>query len=74
MIGDIVHINFTDFTDGLPAFLTIILMPFTSSIVEGMSFGFISYTLLKLVTGKYKEINPIMYVLSIIFIIHLSIA
>ncbi|SJZ68918.1 putative MFS transporter, AGZA family, xanthine/uracil permease [Garciella nitratireducens DSM 15102] len=74
MIGDIVHINFTDFTDGLPAFLTIILMPFTSSIVEGMSFGFISYTLLKLVTGKYKEINPIMYVLSIIFIIHFSIA
>lgn len=71
MIGEIIHIDFTDFTNGLPAFLTIILMPLTCSIVEGMAFGFISFTLLKLITGRTKEINPLMYVLSIIFIIHL---
>lgn len=71
MIGEIVHIDFTDFTNALPAFLTIILMPLTASIVEGMSFGFIAYTLLKLVTGRVEEINPLMYVLSIIFAIHL---
>jgi AGZA family xanthine/uracil permease-like MFS transporter len=71
MIGEIVHIDFTDFTNALPAFLTIILMPLTSSIVEGMAFGFIAYTLLKVVTGRVKEINPLMYVLSIIFTIHL---
>lgn len=74
MIADIVNINFKEFTDGLPAFLTIIMMPLTFSIVEGMAFGFISYTVLKLATGKYKEINPIMYVLAIIFIVHLAIA
>lgn len=74
MVGDIVNINFSEFTDGLPAFLTIIMMPLTFSIVEGMSFGFISYTVLKLATGKYKEINPIMYVLAIMFIVHLAIA
>jgi len=71
MIGEIVHIDFSDFTNALPAFLTIILMPLTSSIVEGMAFGFIAYTLLKLVAGRVKEINPLMYVLSIIFAIHL---
>ena len=71
MISEIVHIDFTDFTNALPAFLTIILMPYTGSIVEGMSFGFIAYTLLKLVVGKAKEINPLMYVLCIIFAIHL---
>ncbi len=74
MISEIVHINFTDFTEGMPAFLTLIMMPLTFSIVEGMSFGFIAYTVLKLVTGKHKDLNPIMYALSILFIIHLVIA
>ncbi|MBP2662927.1 MAG: adeQ 2, partial [Firmicutes bacterium] len=66
-----VHIDFTDFTNALPAFLTIILMPLTCSIVEGMAFGFITFTLLKLVTGRTKEIHPLMYVLAIIFAVHL---
>lgn len=74
MIGEIVHIDFTDFTEALPAFLTIIVMPLTLSIVDGMSFGFIAYILLKLATGKYKEIHPVMYVLGVVFIIHLLIA
>lgn len=71
MIGEIVHIDFTDFTNALPAFLTIILMPLTCSIVEGMAFGFIAFTLLKLITGRTKEINPLMYALAIIFAVHL---
>ncbi|SDE88555.1 NCS2 family permease [Sporomusa acidovorans] len=71
MISEIVHLDFTDFTNGLPAFLTIILMPLTCSIVEGMAFGFIAFTLLKMVAGRTKEIHPLMYVLSIVFAIHL---
>lgn len=71
MIGEIVHIDFTDFTNALPAFLTIMLMPLTCSIVEGMAFGFIAFTLLKLVAGKAGEIHPLMYVLSVIFAVHL---
>ncbi len=74
MIADITSINFADFTDGLPAFFTIIFMPLTSSIVEGMSFGFISYTILKLITRKHKEVNPIMYILVVVFLIHLAMA
>lgn len=71
MISEIKRIDFTDFSNALPAFLTIILMPLTSSIVEGMAFGFISYTLLKLASGKIKGIKPLMYVLSVVFIVHL---
>lgn len=48
--------------------------PGTLSIVNGMPFGFIPYTFLKFFTGKYKEINPLMYLLSVIYIIHLVIA
>ncbi|KMT22147.1 NCS2 family permease [Clostridium cylindrosporum] len=73
MIGEVVHIDFNDFTNGLPAFLTIVLMPLTASIVEGMAFGFISYVLVKLILGKSKEIKPLMYVLAVVFIIHLGI-
>ncbi|QDR82188.1 Adenine permease AdeQ [Sporomusa termitida] len=71
MIGEITRIDFTDFTNALPAFLTIILMPLTCSIVEGMAFGFIAFTLLKLATGRTREIHPLMYGLAVIFAVHL---
>lgn len=70
MLSEIKNIDFDDFTNVVPAFLTIIMMPLTYSIAEGMAFGFISYTLLKLVTGKYKEVHWIMYFVSIAFIIN----
>ncbi|MEG1181453.1 MAG: NCS2 family permease, partial [Oscillospiraceae bacterium] len=52
----------------LPAFLTIAMMPFTYSIANGIGFGFISYTLLKVCHGKAKEVSATMYVLTAIFI------
>ena len=48
-------------------------MPLTFSIAQGLSFGFISYTLVKLITGRRKEIHPVMYVMTIAFIIHFAI-
>ncbi len=72
MMGEVVSINFSDFTEALPAFLTILLMPLTFSIAQGLSFGFISYTIIKLATGRLSEIRPIMYVLTIAFIIHFA--
>ncbi|MBU8878574.1 NCS2 family permease [Bacillus sp. FJAT-29790] len=70
MISEIKHISFDDFTDVIPVFLTIILMPLTFSIAQGLAFGFISYTLLKLLTGKSNQIHWIMYFVSAAFIIN----
>ena len=54
MIGVIKKIEWDDFTEAIPAFLSIMIMTFSLSITEGIAFGFISYTLLKVVTGQYK--------------------
>lgn len=70
MLPEIKNIDFSDFTTVVPVLLTIIMMPLTFSIAEGLAFGFVSYTLLKLGTGKFNEIHPIMYFISIAFIIH----
>jgi AGZA family xanthine/uracil permease-like MFS transporter len=70
MLSEIKAISFDDFTDVIPVFLTIILMPLTFSIAQGLAFGFISYTLLKVLTGKAKQVHWIMYFVSIAFIIN----
>lgn len=70
MLGNVVKINFDDFVEAIPAYLTILFMPIMYSISEGIIIGVISYTILVLVTGKTKEkkLSPLMYVLSILFI------
>ncbi|GAB7389054.1 hypothetical protein BSNK01_28920 [Bacillaceae bacterium] len=70
MLNEIKHIQFDDLTDVIPVFLTIIMMPLTFSIAEGLAFGFISYTLLKVLTGRFKEVKPIVYFISAAFIIN----
>ncbi|MCL2805596.1 MAG: NCS2 family permease [Treponema sp.] len=60
-----------DFTEALPAFLIIVLMPLTYSISNGIIFGVISFVLLKLFTGRYKEISIVMYILAAFFIFKL---
>jgi len=69
MMEPITKIDFSDFTEGLPVFLTLILTLLTYSITDGLAFGFISYVLIKLFTGKSKEIPKPMYVIAILFII-----
>lgn len=68
MMSSVKKIDFDDFTEAIPAFLTIIMMPFAYSIAEGIAFGMVSYVVLKLLTGKHKDISPIMYVLAALFI------
>ena len=67
MIEPITEIDFKDFTEAVPAFLTITMMPFAYSIAEGISFGIMSYVLLKLITGRKSQITPMIAVLAIIF-------
>ena len=71
MMSDIGRVNFADFTDALPAFLTIIMMPLTSSIANGFAFGFISYAFIKTLAGKAREVSWIMWLVSIAFLINL---
>ena len=72
MMRGAASIDWNDIEAAIPAFLTIVMMPFAYSIATGIAFGLISYTLLKLCTGKVKEISPLTAVLSIIFIIRFA--
>ncbi len=69
MISPIMKIDLNDFTEAIPAFFTIVMMPLTYSIAQGIVFGMLSYVFLKLLTGRHKEIKPIMYIIAILFII-----
>jgi AGZA family xanthine/uracil permease-like MFS transporter len=70
MMGSVTKIKWGDFTEAIPAFLTIVLMPFSGfSITEGIAFGFISYSILKLLSGKIREVHWLIILFSILFII-----
>ena len=71
MMSEVVNVKFSDFSDGLPAFLTIIMMPLTSSIANGFAFGFVSYVILKTVTGAVREVRPIMWLVAAAFVANL---
>ncbi len=69
MVSAIKEIDFEDFTEGLPAFMCIIMMPFTYSIANGVAAGIIFYTLLKVLTGKAKNIHWMMYLLFVLVVV-----
>ena len=71
MMGSVINIDFDDMSEAIPAFITIFAMPFMYSISEGIFFGVISYVVINLITGKTKEknINPLMYILAIVFVL-----
>lgn len=71
MMSPIKQIDFEDYTESIPAFLTIIMMPFSGSIAEGIVFGMISYVVLKAVTGRFKEVSWTMTIISILFVLRI---
>lgn len=73
MMQQIKGINWDDMEIAIPAFLTIALMPFTYSISAGIGAGFIAFVLIKLVKGKAKLVHPLMWVVSILFVIYFGI-
>lgn len=73
MMGAVTKINFDDFTEAMPAFFTIAIMPFSYSIANGIAAGIIVYPILKIMTGRSKEVNPIVYVLAVLFILRFAI-
>lgn len=71
MMSPIKNINLDDFTEAIPAFLTIAMMPFAYSIAEGIVAGMITYTVLKAITGRTKEVSATMWVLSLLFVLRI---
>jgi len=69
MCGAVAKVKWGDFTDAVPAFLTLIGTPLTFSIATGLSMGLLSFTFLKLFTGKHREISPLIWVLSVLFLL-----
>ncbi len=70
MFGAVREIDVTDIHDGFPALLTLIMMPLTYSITNGIGAGFISYVFLRVVSGRAREIHPLMWIVSIAFVIY----
>jgi AGZA family xanthine/uracil permease-like MFS transporter len=68
MLKDLININWDDFTEAIPAALTVAMMPLSFSITDGIGFGFISMSFLKLVTGRSKEVNPLVHYFAVFFI------
>jgi AGZA family xanthine/uracil permease-like MFS transporter len=73
MFKSVSRIKLTQIEDTIPAFLTLILIPFTFSITQGMFWGFISHVLLYLIAGRAREISNMMYALGLIAVIMLFV-
>ncbi len=69
MISSVAKINFNDMSEGLPAFLTIVFMPFTYSIAEGIVFGMLSFAFIKVCAGKFKDVSVTVYVIAVLFLL-----
>ncbi|MGG4549640.1 NCS2 family permease [Rossellomorea marisflavi] len=72
MIGSISHIKWDELDEAFPAFLIILSMPLTSSIATGIALGFISYPLLKVAKGKWREVHPLVYIFAVLFFYQLA--
>ena len=69
MFSNVVHIDFSDITEAIPCYICIVAMPLFYSISEGISMGIISYVIINALTGRTKKVTPLMYILSILFIL-----
>ncbi|CAL99955.1 AGZA family xanthine/uracil permease-like MFS transporter [Saccharopolyspora erythraea NRRL 2338] len=70
MMSQIRQIDLSDFTVALPAFLTIVVMPFTYSIANGIGAGFVSYVVMQVSTGRGRKVHPLMWVVSAAFVLY----
>jgi AGZA family xanthine/uracil permease-like MFS transporter len=73
MMSQVKEIDFTDFSIALPAFLTIVVMPFTYSIANGIGAGFISYVAVRAATGKVNQVHPLMWGIALAFVAYFAV-
>src|SRR5690606_6651289 len=72
-VREITEVEWRDVTEATPATLTALAMPFTYSIANGLAFGFISYAVLKIATGRFRELHPATIIVAILFVIKYAI-
>ncbi|GGE06475.1 guanine/hypoxanthine permease PbuO [Marinithermofilum abyssi] len=72
MMSGLSKIAWDDFDEAFPAFIVMLSMPLTFSIATGIAFGFITYPLLKIVRGRFKEVHPLLYLFMVLFILQLT--
>src|SRR5471030_3246546 len=68
MLRDLTEVDWSDSTESVPAAITALLVPFTYSIANGIAFGFISYAALKLLTGRAKQVKPVVWIIAAVFL------
>lgn len=73
MISQVREIDFADFRIALPAFLTIVVMPFTYSITNGIGAGFITYVVIQIVTGGARKVHPLLWVIAVAFVAYFAV-
>ena len=73
MMSSVRNINFADFSEAMPAFFTMAIMPLSYSIANGIAAGMIIYPITKIASGKAKEVHPGIYILAILFIIRFTV-
>jgi AGZA family xanthine/uracil permease-like MFS transporter len=73
MMGNVTRVRWDDLSDAVPAFLTIVTMPLSLSIADGLAFGFTSYALLKLLSGRGREVPALVYVLAALFVVRFAL-
>ncbi|SHV70486.1 putative hypoxanthine/guanine permease [Mycobacteroides abscessus subsp. abscessus] len=72
MIGQLRSVDLTRFDYALPCFLTVVTMPFTYSIANGIGVGFISWVVLALARGRFRSVHPLLYVVAMLFVIYFA--
>jgi AGZA family xanthine/uracil permease-like MFS transporter len=69
MCQAVARVRWDDFSEAFPAFLTVLATPLTFSVATGLSLGLIGYTLVKLGSGRYREISPLIWILTLLFLL-----
>ncbi|EOR72623.1 xanthine/uracil permease [Thermobifida fusca TM51] len=72
MMTQITKVDFTDLGIGIPAFLAIVIMPYTYSIANGIGVAFIAYTIVRTAQGRWRDVHPLMLLISLVFLIHFA--
>jgi AGZA family xanthine/uracil permease-like MFS transporter len=69
MLKSVQKLDFSNLTETLPAYLTMVAIPLTYSISDGIAVGMVSYPVVKILAGKFREVSPLMYALAVLFIL-----
>jgi AGZA family xanthine/uracil permease-like MFS transporter len=73
MMRNVTQVEWDDLSEAIPAFLTIVVMPLALSIADGLAFGFVSYAVLKALSGRAREVGPLVYLVAALFVLRFAL-